>query len=67
MKADITYEVRSKHIDGEGYGGTYTERTLWRVTVINGVKMKDEQCIAEFRSNSEADIFQAWLKDKDGK
>lgn len=64
MKAEITYEVRSKHIDGEGYGGTYTERTLWRITVIDGVKMKNEVLVAEFNSNAEADIFQAWLKSK---
>lgn len=64
MKAEISYEVRSKHIEGEGYGGTYTERTLWRIIAIDGVKLKDEAFVATFNSNAEADIFQAWLKKK---
>jgi hypothetical protein len=63
MKAEISYEVRSRHVEGEGYGGTYTERTLWRVTIIGGKKMKDETFVATFNSNSEADIFMEWLKE----
>lgn len=61
MKAEISYEVRAQHIEGQGYGGTYTERSLWRVTLIGGKKMKDEVLVAKFNSNAEADIFMEWL------
>lgn len=63
MKAEVAYEVRSKHVDGEGYGGTYTERTLWRVTKIGDKKIVTEAFVAKFNSNSEADIFQEWLRE----
>jgi len=63
MKADITYEVRSKHIEGEGYGGTYTERTLWRVMTVSGKKVGDAIQIAELRNNAEADMLAEWLKE----
>ncbi len=62
MKAEISYEVRARKHDGEGYGGTYTERTLWRIITVNGKSMGEGVQIAKFDNNKEADLFEEWLK-----
>ncbi len=65
MKAEISYEVRAVKFDGDSYGSTYTERTIWRVITVGGKSMGEGVPVAKFDNNKEADLFEEWLKDRD--